>query len=419
MISTPKSLRSQIVLVGRTNVGKSSLLNFITNQEISIVSPIAGTTTDIVEKPIELHPIGPVTFLDTGGIDDASTIAKKRLERTRKALERADVVIFVLEPNIFTPEEVELSREIKQKEIPLIYIINKSDLAFSDEKFLSKLKEFSSEIIELSCLYNESREFYTKQIIKSIQSIFEQASESKISLIGDILPPGGFAIFIVPIDSQAPKGRLILPQVQAIRDALDNNSAVLVLKDSEYSKFIQKIPFTPDLVVCDSQVVHKMVSETPQEVKCTTFSILFARYKGDLQEFVRGAININKLMENDNILIAEACSHHPLQDDIGRVKIPHLLQRHIGKKLNFQVVSGRDFPEDLTEFRLIIHCGSCMLTRKELINRITKAKEANVPITNYGVVISLSQGVLERVLSPFPKILEEYRHLIPKKVLNL
>lgn len=415
MISTPKSLRLQIVLIGRTNVGKSSLLNFITNQEISIVSPIAGTTTDIVEKPIELHAIGPVTFLDTGGINDISIISNKRLERTRKALERADIVIFVLEPNIFTSEEIELSKEIKQKGIPLIYIINKSDLVKTNEDFLSKLKEFSSDIIELSCLFIDQREYYVNQIISSIQSIVKQISESKISLLGDILSPNSFAIFIVPIDSQSPKGRLILPQVQAIRDVLDNNSAVLVLKDSEFSQFISKMSFPPDLVVCDSQVVDKMVAETPSGVKCTTFSILFARYKGDLQEFVRGSLKIDTLQENDSILIAEACSHHPLQDDIGRVKIPRLLQKYTGKKLNFKVVSGRDFPDDLTTFQLIIHCGSCMLTRRELINRIAKAKEYNVPITNYGVVISQIQGVLERVLSPFPEILNEYRAIVSKK----
>lgn len=415
MISTPKSLRLQIVFVGRTNVGKSSLLNFITNQEISIVSPVAGTTTDIVEKPIELHAVGPVTFLDTGGINDISIISNKRLERTRKALERADIVIFVLEPNIFTSEEIELSKEIKQKGIPLIYIINKSDLANTSKNFLSKLREFSSEIVELSCLYFDRREYYIKQITNSIKSIVEQISESKISLLGDILPPNSFAIFIVPIDSQAPKGRLILPQVQAIRDVLDNNSAVLVLKESEFSRFISIMSFPPDLVVCDSQVVHKMVAETPSGVKCTTFSILFARYKGDLREFVRGAIKIDSLKENDSILIAEACSHHPQQDDIGRVKIPRLLQQYTGKRLNFKVVSGKDFPEDLTKFQLIIHCGSCMLTQRELRNRISKAKESNVPITNYGVVISQTQGVLERVLSPFPEILNEYQAIVSKK----
>lgn len=419
MISTPKSLRLQIALFGRTNVGKSSLLNLITNQEASIVSPIPGTTTDIVEKSMELLPIGPVTFLDTGGIDDTSILANKRLERTRKVLDRAEIAIFILEPNIIMKEEIELIKEIKKREIPILIVINKCDIENPNENFLSKIKEFSEDYIKISCFIPENREEFINQIKSSIKKIVNKISGIELPLLGDILPSGSYAIFIVPIDSQAPKGRLILPQVQAIRDVLDNNSAVLVLKDTEYSEYLRKIPIKPDLVVCDSQVVHKMVDETPADVKCTTFSILFARYKGNLMEFVRGVTYLDYLEEGDTILIAEACSHHPLQDDIGRIKIPRWLEQYLQKRLKFEVVSGRDFPEELGKYKLIIHCGSCMLTRTELLRRIAIAKNSNIPITNYGIIISRSQGVLERVLSPFPEILMEYRRLLSEKILTL
>lgn len=411
MIDTPKSLRIQIALFGRTNVGKSSFLNLIANQQVSIVSPVAGTTTDIVEKSMELLPIGPVTFLDTGGIDDHSVLSEQRVARTLKTLDRADVVVLLLEPNIWTEYEGSIVEETKKRNLPLILVINKCDLVVPEDNFLNNLKGFSKNILQISSIDIPKQNSYTNEFKEALQSI-QNKFEKEISLVGDLLQPNSLVVFIVPIDSEAPKGRLILPQVQAIRDVLDSGSAVVVVRDTEYKDYLGKLRELPDLVVCDSQVVHKMVAETPPEVNCTTFSILFSRYKGDLLEEVRGSAYADFLDNDDKVLIAEACSHHPLQDDIGRIKIPRWLQQYLGKSLQFEVVSGKDFPNDLTQYQLIVHCGSCMLTRKEKLNRIRKAKEAKVPITNYGIIISKSQGVVERVLSPFPNILNEYRRIL-------
>lgn len=420
MINTPKSLRLQIALLGRTNVGKSSFLNLIANQEVSIVSPVAGTTTDIVEKSMELLPIGPVTFLDTGGIDDHSILSEQRVSRTLKILDRADVVVLLIEPNIWTGYEENIVQEIKKRNTPLIFIVNKCDIEIPKDDFLRKLKNYSEKILQISSLEIPKRDLYINNFKEALQDIHSKLEE-KVDLVGDLLQPNSLAVFIVPIDSEAPKGRLILPQVQAIRDVLDNGSAVVVVRDIEYKNYLKKLRNLPDLVVCDSQVVHKMVAETPPEVRCTTFSILFSRYKGDLLEEVIGSVYADFLNDGDSVLIAEACSHHPLQDDIGRIKIPRWLQQYLRKSIRFEVVSGKDFPEDLTKYQLIIHCGSCMLTRTEKLNRIRRAKEARVPITNYGIIISKSQGVLERVLSPFPDILKEYRRILDsrKKVVNL
>ncbi|MFN3307459.1 MAG: [FeFe] hydrogenase H-cluster maturation GTPase HydF, partial [Candidatus Kapaibacteriota bacterium] len=261
------------------------------------------------------------------------------------------------------------------------------------------------------------------QILEEFKSLLSKAglSEPRQPLLGNLLPPNGFAIFIVPIDSQAPKGRLILPQVQAIRDVLDHNGAVLVVKETEYKQYLESLGKKPDLVVCDSQVVHKMIAETPEDVKCTTFSILFCRFKGDLTTEVLGSAYTEELKNGDNVLIAEACSHHPLQDDIGRIKIPRLLKQFLGRELNFEFYVGGDFPEDLKKYKLIIHCGSCMLTKREKLMRIEKAVSQGVPITNYGIIISKCQGVLERVLSPFPDVLSSYQKLLlaKQKVLTL
>lgn len=421
MQTTPKSLRLQIALVGRTNVGKSSFLNFITNQDVSIVSPVPGTTTDVVEKPIELLPVGPVNFLDTGGIDDQSILAEERIKRTQRIFDRADVVVLIVEPNVWTEFEENIAQTTKKSNLPLIIVVNKIDKATPKSDFISLIEGYTQYIMYLSCveknLYDQKLDEFKKLLLK----INESLGGKELPLLGDILPKDGLAVFIIPIDSQAPKGRLILPQVQAIRDVLDNSCGVLVVKETEYKKYLSMLARKPDLVVCDSQVVDKMIAETPEDVKCTTFSILFCRYKGDLMTEVLGSAYADYLVDGDNVLIAEACSHHPLLDDIGRIKIPRWLQQYLGKKLNFEVSVGRDFPDDLQKYKLIIHCGACMLTRREKLVRIQKAKEAGVPITNYGLIISKSKGVLERVLSPFPDILKAYRDVLnsSKTVLTL
>lgn len=421
MQTTPKSLRIQIALVGRTNVGKSSFLNFITNQDVSIVSPIPGTTTDIVEKPIELLPVGPVNFLDTGGIDDQSILAQERIKRTQRIFDRADVVVLIVEPNIWTDFEQNIAQTAKKHNLPLIVVINKVDQSTPTPDFISLINEYTEFVLQISCISKESYDQKLDEFKKILLKINESLVGKEVPLLGDILPPNGLAVFIIPIDSQAPKGRLILPQVQAIRDVLDNNCAVLVVKETEYKQYLSSLARKPDLVVCDSQVVDKMIADTPEDVKCTTFSILFCRYKGDLMTEVLGCAYADFLQDGDNVLIAEACSHHPLLDDIGRIKIPRWLQEYLGKRLNFEISVGRDFPEDLQKYKLIVHCGACMLTRREKLVRIQKAKEAGVPITNYGLIISKSKGVLERVLSPFPEILKAYKDILSsnKMVLTL
>ena len=408
MESTPKSLRLQIALFGRTNVGKSSLLNMFADQDIAIVSEMPGTTTDVVEKPLELLPIGPVVFLDTPGLDDTSELGEKRIERSKRILSRADIAIIVTEPNKWTDSEIALLNSIKDKNIPAIIVINKSDLGKSSPEYIETFKKDGIDALEVSSFDAENRDNYVKQLKSAIAKLLPKAEQSQnVSILGDLVPnAGGLVIFITPIDLQAPKGRLILPQVQAIRDSLDNDLIVMVVKEREYPDALRMLNKKPDLVVCDSQVVYKMVADTPDDVPCTTFSILFSRLKGDFAEEVRGAAEIDNIEEGDKILIAEACSHHSLEDDIGKVKIPRWLRQYLGFDVQIDFCNGRDYPQNLSEYKLIIHCGACMITRTEKLNRIDAAKQVKVPITNYGMTISLIQGVFKRVLSPFPEILE-------------
>jgi len=409
MNKTPKSLRLQIGLFGRTNVGKSSFLNYVAGQDVAITSPVPGTTTDVVEKTMELLPVGPVVFLDTAGVNDASDLAEARLGRTEKILDRSDVVLLIVEPGIWTEDEEAISEEARKRNSPLVIVVNKTDLGFPSEEWLEALRKKSERIIFCSSLDSVRRDACVRALKKNLIEVCPDDFLSSAALIGDLLPPGGLAVLIIPIDLEAPKGRLILPQVQTIRDALDNDAAVLAVKEREYRHVLENLKRPPDLVVCDSQVVLKMTADTPSGVKCTTFSILFSRNKGDLTEMVRGVTAIEDLKSGDNVLVAEACSHHAIQDDIGRVKIPRWLRQYTGADLNIQTCAGRDFPENLSDYKLVIHCGACMLTRREMLARIQESREVGVPITNYGVCISFLQGVIERVLEPFPAALEAYR----------
>ena len=408
MKKTPKSLRLQIGIFGRTNVGKSSFLNLITGQDVAITSPVPGTTTDVVEKTMELLPVGPVVFLDTAGLDDSSLLGAARLKKTHKVFDRSDIVVLLTEARSWGSYEEQVIAEAEKRQIPVIVAVNKSDLKAPDGEFLNKIKEKAGGVLVCSSLDIADRDKYIEALKKLILDVCPDDFLNPPALIGDLLPPGGLAVLIVPIDLQAPKGRLILPQVQAIRDALDNDSAVMVVKEREYAAALNKLKALPDIVVCDSQVVLKMSADTPENVKCTTFSILFARYKGDLVEAARAAAVIQKLGPKDKVLISEACSHHAIEDDIGRVKIPRWLRQYIGGDIQIDVSSGKDYPENLEEYKLIIHCGGCMLTRREMLNRVEKAKEAGVPLTNYGLAISVVQGVIKRVLSPFPAALDAY-----------
>ncbi|MFP4473471.1 MAG: [FeFe] hydrogenase H-cluster maturation GTPase HydF [Candidatus Omnitrophota bacterium] len=406
MKSTPKALRLQIGLFGRTNVGKSSFLNMIAGQDVSITSEKPGTTTDVVEKTMELLPIGPVVFLDTGGLDDASDIGHLRVQKAKKIFDRADVVLLIAEPGVWGDFEDRVIAEAHLRETPVVAVINKIDLQEPDRDSVADLKCHAEQVVLCSSVDPLRRDEYVNRLKQALIAVCPGDFLKPPALIGDLLPPGGLAVLIVPIDLQAPKGRLILPQVQTLRDALDNDAACLVVKEREYAGLLQRLNEAPDLVVCDSQAVMKMAADTPPEIPCTTFSILFSRYKGDLLEMVRGAAVIDRLKPGDRVLIAEACSHHAIEDDIGRVKIPRWLKQYTGTGVQIDTCAGRDYPQDLKKYQLIIHCGSCMLTRKEMLLRIQKARDAGVPITNYGVCISLLQGVLKRALSPFPAALD-------------
>ena len=411
MEKTPKSLRLQIGIFGRTNVGKSSFLNMVAGQDVAITSPVPGTTTDVVEKVMELLPVGPGVFLDTGGIDDASTLGSRRVERTRKVFDRADVITLILEPDQWTGFEEEICAEAAVRKIPLIFVVNKSDLRTPGGSYLEKLREKTARILICASTDRSKRDISVAQLKGYLLEVCPEDFLTAPALLGDIMPRGGLAVLIIPIDFEAPKGRIILPQVQAIRDALDHGSMTLVVKESEYKAALAKLKMPPNLVVCDSQVVDRMVAETPKGVRCTTFSILLSRLKGDIGEMTRGAFAIGDLRPGDKILIAESCSHHAIEGDIGRIKIPGWLKQYLGFEVGIKVAAGRDFPEDVQEYKLIIQCGSCMLTRRETLARIQRAKQKGVPITNYGLCISYLQGVLERVIEPFPEALEVFRSM--------
>jgi [FeFe] hydrogenase H-cluster maturation GTPase HydF len=401
MQQTPKSLRLTIGIFGKTNVGKSSFLNMITGQSVSIVSEIHGTTTDVVEKPMELLPVGPVLFLDTAGLNDVSQLGKERVARSKKAIKRSDVAVIVTTAD-YDETDIEIAKECAKEKIPLITVFNKSDIAVPSEKALDAFDKFGA-VIVVSSVNEEHRERNIAAFKEKIIKIVPEEFMAPKSLFDGVIKKGGHAVFVVPIDIQAPKGRLILPQVQATRAILDINASVTITQHNEYAQMLENLKVKPDLVVCDSQVVDIVAQNTPKSVKLSTFSIVLAREKGDLDVFVKGAKKIAKLTPDDKILIAESCTHHPLEQDIGRIKIPRWLKRNLGFEPKIDFCAGKDFPHNLEEYSLVIHCGGCMLTRKEMLARMEICKQYGVDITNYGVAISFLQGVDERVVEPFIK----------------
>lgn len=398
MDKTPKSLRLHIAVTGRVNAGKSSFLNLVTGQDVSITSEKEGTTTDIVEKNQELLPLGPVTWLDTAGFGDTTELGAKRLRKTCEVFDRSDVILLVCEGNRIGDYENQIIDMAEERKIPLIKIFNKADLLPSD-----------GDGITVNSTDSSSRDEVLNKLKAALIKVCPEEFISSPALCGDLAPEHGTVMMIVPIDFEAPKGRLILPQVQAIRDCLDNNQIVTVVKENDYVAALNNLKTPPSLVICDSQVVDFMVAHTPENIACTTFSILFARLKGDILRLVEGAAAINGLKDDDKVLIAESCTHHAVEDDIGRVKIPRWLQVKTGKTLQISHVAGHDFPADLSEYKLVIQCGGCMNNRREMLSRINRCESINVPITNYGVCISELKGVLETVLRPFPEALEKYR----------
>lgn len=404
-MQAPKSFRLHIGIFGRRNSGKSSILNTLMHQDVSIVSEIAGTTTDPVEKPMELLPLGPVLFIDTAGIDDSGLLGEKRIQKTMSVFDRTDLGLIISNSQDWSEFEETILKELRDRNIPSIIIFNKSDIYPSGNCLL---KSFSGEkipVVETSALTGAG-------MLDLRQAILDHAPDDFINrpgIVSDLVGPGEMAVLVVPIDKEAPKGRLILPQVQTIRDLLDNDSFCMVVKERELREAILRLNKPPKLVVTDSQVFLKVAADTPPEIPLTSFSILFARFQGDLPEMVKGAMTIENLKPGDKILIAEACSHHPIGEDIGTVKIPRWLTQYVGGKLEFVHHRGHDFPENLSEYKLIIHCGACMWNRREMLSRMMKARTAGVPLTNYGLTIAWSLGIFERALQPFPAALEVYK----------
>ena len=404
MQNTPRSLRIQIVFAGRANVGKSSLVNLLSGQDTAIISPTRGTTTDVVEKAMELRPIGPVLLLDSAGTDDDSELGALRVERTRRAIEKADVLTIVTTPGIWGENEQTLLNQAKERNIPAIAIINQCDTAAVSDEFVSIVSTAVNAApiaVNASDTSTENRDKFVEAFVAALLKLLPEEHFQSVPLLRDLLPARGHVLMMVPIDTQAPKGRLILPQVQAIRDALDGEAICTVAKEDMFPEIYSRFATLPDLVICDSQVVKKMIETLPSGIPCTTFSILMARLKGDLEQLISGAKTIAHLQENDKVLIAEACTHHAGTDDIGRVKIPMLLQKKCNCKLDFEFFSGADFPTDLSPYKLVVHCGGCMLNRRAMLNRLHHLANAHVPVVNYGICISCCTGVLDKVITPF------------------
>lgn len=388
--NTPKANRLHISFFGKRNAGKSSLINALTNQSISVVSNIPGTTTDPVSKSMELLPLGPIVLIDTAGIDDVGTLGSLRVEKTKLILDKTDFAVIVFDcQNEDILLEKEWFAELNKKNIPTIGVINKTDI--SDYNMNLFKNEFNIPFVEVSAKNKTNILGFKQLLINNAPIDFEMKS-----ILGDIVKPKDRVILVAPQDIQAPKGRLILPQVQTIRDILDNDAMALTVKDTELLDVLDSLKEPPDLIITDSQMFRKVNALIPKDIKLTSFSILFARYKGDLDLFINGAHTINELKPNDKILIAEACTHHPLKGDIAREKLPKLLEEKVGGKLNFTNLTGVDFPDDLSEYKLIIHCGSCMFTRRQLLSRLEHVREQNIPITNFGVALAELNGILNR-----------------------
>ncbi len=403
MQNTPKGLRLQIGIFGRRNVGKSSLLNALTRQPVSIVSETAGTTTDPVEKAMELLPVGPVLFVDTAGVDDVGALGQLRVDKTMRVVERTDLAILVTDD--WQDYETRLMALFAKRKTPVIVVANKSDARPPGVVEEQARKAGARTVVSASAVTRSGMDDLRQAIITSAPDEYVNAP----GLIGDLVPAGELVLLVVPIDIEAPKGRLILPQVQALREILDQNAYAMVVKENALAASLARLSRPPALVVTDSQAFKQVVAEVPPSIPVTGFSILFARFKGDLAELVRGVTAIDRLKPGDRVLVAEACTHHPTHEDIGRVKIPRWLEEYVGGKLDVVVKAGNEYPAQIDDFKLIVHCGACMWNRRQMLSRIEQARAHGVPITNYGLAIGHSLGILERALSPFPEAGSIYR----------
>jgi [FeFe] hydrogenase H-cluster maturation GTPase HydF len=403
--ATSKGFRLHIGFFGRRNVGKSSLLNAITQQQVSIVSPEAGTTTDPVEKPMELLPIGPVLFVDTAGVDDVGALGAQRIEKTRLAIARADIGVLVCESGVWTDFEEKLLAELRTHGIPVLVALNKTDLHRPNTDHLIHLEQENLPYVKLVATTGEGMEKLRAKLLE----IAPAESVEPPVLLSDLIRPEQTAVLVMPIDKEAPKGRIKQLQTQAIRELLDAETSCVVVKDAGLERALDNMKTPPSLVVTDAAVFDQVARVTPESIPLTAFSILLSRLKGDLVAQTRAAVTVDQLHPGDKVLVAESCTHHPIEEDIGRVKIPRWLQKYVGGELEFTTVKGRDFPQDLSPYKLVIHCGACMWNRQEMMSRIAECQRQGVPITNYGLVIAYSLGILERALEPFPEALAAYK----------
>lgn len=398
---TPGAERVHIGFFGRRNAGKSSVVNAVTGQELAVVSEVKGTTTDPVQKAMELLPVGPVVVIDTPGFDDEGALGELRIRKTRQILNKTDAAVLVVDG---TGEASEADRELlklfQEKRIPFLTAVNKADI--SEEETLEKKFGEYENCISVSAKTG----FHIRELKEKIAGLVQGQPSGK-RIVGDLLAPGDTAVLVTPIDKAAPKGRLILPQQQTIRDILESDAAAFVVKENGLKDALKNLGKKPAMVITDSQVFGKVSADTPKDIPLTSFSILFARYKGNLQTVVRGAAAIGSLQKGDRVLISEGCTHHRQCEDIGSVKLPRWLKEYTGKELAVELTSGTEFPEDLSLYRLIIHCGGCMLNEREMKSRLECAKEQGVPMTNYGIAIAYMQGILRRSVELFPQVLAE------------
>lgn len=405
--ATPKSFRLHIGIFGRRNVGKSSVLNMLTRQQVSIVSDVAGTTTDPVEKPMELLPLGPVLFIDTAGLDDVGGLGSQRMEKTNQVFDRTDLALLVVGEGQWGEFEQQLLHTLGEKQIPVIVVFNKWDINRPPDRLAQELEEDNIPWVATIADRSEGLGVLREALIRAAPEEFVNTPP----IIADLISPGDLVVLVAPIDKEAPRGRLIQPQVQTLRELLDADAQALVVKDQQLSAALAELRRPPALVVTDSQAFRQVAETTPPDVLMTSFSILFARQKGDLNQFVAGALAIEELKPGDHILVAESCSHHPIVDDIGRVKIPRWLRDYVGGDLQFTHVQGHDFPGNLNPYRLLIHCGACMWNRREMLSRMMRCRQAGVPVCNYGMTIAYTLGIFDRALQPFPDAYETYLRL--------
>ena len=391
--NTPSANRLHIAIFGRRNSGKSSLINALTGQDTALVSDIPGTTTDPVNKAIELHGIGPCVLIDTPGFDDEGTLGEMRIERTLKAIERTDIALLLCEEKDLQVEK-EWMQQLKEKNIPVILILNKADIR---ENILNIVAHIESELkqkpIVVSAQKAKGLEDIRLGILEKLPQDFEQPS-----ITGELVGENDLVLLVMPQDIQAPKGRLILPQVQTMRELLDKKCLIMSCTTDKLSQTLQALAYPPKLIITDSQVFKTVYEQKPEESMLTSFSVLMAGYKGDIRQFIEGASAIDNLTESSRVLIAEACAHAPMTEDIGRVKIPRLLRKKIGEGLHIDMVSGSDFPKDLSSYDLIIHCGACMFNRKHVMNRLESASAQQVPMTNYGITLAHLMGILDKIV---------------------